>query len=555
MYILLTTPTLSLERIYKSNSVSNYFSGLIALSSNKYDESYNFFKKLRNLGESHSKYSESFIDSLVNNSKINEAFRYGMILKKKNLNIYESDIVIVSKFIKNEDFNRAYDYLISLNKENDYSELQRLIHQNLFNWVKIEKLNLNLKDAKTVFKSSSQKYENINKINEVFLNCYYDSPNLSKSFEKLIYDQNTNFTRYTFFYADHLFKKNLFSKANLILDFELQRNPRNLLLNQLKLDINSKKNYLKNNFDCKNISHIIAEIFYITSNALSSRGIYSISNFYINLSKFLNQNFLSYNTLLAENFMMLEDYAIAYKTYLLLNKGGKVYNWHSSKQIALINIKKKEREKAIRIMEKNYRQLDNPTIHQTYDYANFLKNNEKFKKSIKYYSKLIGKISSTHELYPKAKDGRGIAYEQTGEWKKAEKDFLSSLKAKPDQAYVMNYLAYSWIEKGIKIEKSLEMLEQANSISANDGYITDSLGWAFYKLKNYEKAKKYLQRAVQLMPSDPIVNDHFADSLWMNGQKIQARYYWNYVLNLNEAEKKLKDAIIKKILNGPNQLN
>ena len=80
-----------------------------------------------------------------------------------------------------------------------------------------------------------------------------------------------------------------------------------------------------------------------------------------------------------------------------------------------------------------------------------------------------------------------------------------------EQAYVINYLAYSWIEKGINIEKALNMLKKANDLKKNDGYITDSLGWAYYKLQRYTDAEKYLQRAVKLMPSDPIVNDHYGD--------------------------------------------
>ena len=555
LYVLLSASAQSLEKIYKADTLSNYFSGVMALNSNKYDESYNFFRKLENLGESHSKYSKSFIDTLVNSSKINEAFRYALLLKKKNSNIYESDVVITSKLIKNENFDKAYDHIILLNKKDEYSELQNLIYQIIFNWVKIGKLNLNLEEAKNVFRTLSPKYKNINKINDVFLNCYYDSADLNIKFENLINDTTNYFSRYTFFYVNYLLKKNQFNKANLILNYQLQGNPKNLLLNQLKLDINSKKNHLKNDFNCKNISHIIAELFYITANALSSREIYSISNFYLSLSNYLNQNFFSYNTLLAENFMMIGDYQKAKTIFSFISNGGQVYNWHSSKKIALINIQNNEKTKAIKIMEKNFKQLNEPTLYQTYDFANFLKNNEKFEQSIKYYSQVINKISNGHELYPKAKDGRGIAYERTGEWDKAEKDFLNSLEAEPNQAYVINYLAYSWIEKGIKIKKSLDMLEKANSIRSNDGYITDSLGWAFYKLKKYEKAKGYLQKAVQLMPADPIVNDHYADSLWMIGKKIQARYYWNYVLNLDDAEKILKEKIVKKILNGPNQLN
>ena len=189
----------------------------------------------------------------------------------------------------------------------------------------------------------------------------------------------------------------------------------------------------------------------------------------------------------------------------------------------MLKLEESKDSKAISILEKNYRNLKSPSIYQTYDIAQFLKNNEKFNESLKYYSEVIKKISKNHELYPKAKDGRGIAYERVGSWAKAEKDFLESLDAKPDQAYVINYLAYSWIEKGMNIEKSLEMLEEANRLRSNDGYITDSLGWALYKLGKFEKAKEFLQSAVQLMPSDPIINDHFADSLLDEWREITSK--------------------------------
>ena len=127
---------------------------------------------------------------------------------------------------------------------------------------------------------------------------------------------------------------------------------------------------------------------------------------------------------------------------------------------------------------------------------------------------------------------------------------LDSLEVNPNQAYVINYLAYSWIEKGIKIKKSLSMLEKANKLRSNDPYITDSLGWALFKLERYQEAKDYLQLAVSLLPADPIVNDHYGDVLWKNGNEIQARYYWNYVLNLEQTDEKLKKNIENKIVKG-----
>ena len=99
------------------------------------------------------------------------------------------------------------------------------------------------------------------------------------------------------------------------------------------------------------------------------------------------------------------------------------------------------------------------------------------------------------------------------EWHKAEKDLEESLRILPDQPYVLNYLAYSWVEKGINIDKSLEMLNKATSLKKNDPYIMDSLGWAYYANKNYVDAEKFLRRAIKLLPLDPIINDHYADKL------------------------------------------
>ena len=179
-----------------------------------------------------------------------------------------------------------------------------------------------------------------------------------------------------------------------------------------------------------------------------------------------------------------------------------------------------------------------------------MKNNERFEESIIYYTQVINSVKKKHPLYSEASDGRGVAYERIGKWDKAEKDLLASLKANPDQAYVINYLAYSWIEQGIKIEKSLDMLEKANQLRSNDPYIIDSLGWALFKLKRYKESKDRLQTAVRLMPGDPIVNDHFGDALWKSGKEIQARYYWNYVLNLEKTEEDLRKTIKIKLIKG-----
>ena len=119
LYIfLLTSSSMGLEKYYRGDSVSNYFSGIISLQDYNYRDSYNFFKNLENLEDNHLRYSKSYIESLVNNSKINEAFQYSKKLKKKKLNFFHSDIVMISKFIKNNNFNKADKYFASIENNN-----------------------------------------------------------------------------------------------------------------------------------------------------------------------------------------------------------------------------------------------------------------------------------------------------------------------------------------------------------------------------------------------------------------------------------------------------
>ena len=127
---------------------------------------------------------------------------------------------------------------------------------------------------------------------------------------------------------------------------------------------------------------------------------------------------------------------------------------------------------------------------------------------------------------------------------------VESLSILPDQAHVLNYLAYSWVDQGVNLDEGLEMLKKANELRKNDGYIIDSLGWVYFAKKNYDEAEFFLQRAVELMPLDPIINDHYGDALWMQNKNIQARYVWGNVLKMKNTEKKLQEIIKKKLIFG-----
>ena len=538
----------NVEKFENAEKMTNYLSGVLSLNENKYQKSYNYLKKINNLEDIHYNYSQYFQYSLVSLEKFNDAAAYAKKLEKKNLDNFGSNLISGVYHLKNKNLDKSKKYFQKLSKNNQDGVIHSLLSISLNNWMNfkdINDVNMALKNIENI----PERFKKIKKIQKTFVYCYFNSIESDIAFKKLIDDPETDYSRYLFFYVNLLNQKNNEKKAKDLLNSSLNSFPRNLMLNQLKHDIN-KKNFDNNKFDCRDLSHIFAEIFYIVSNALATQENYSASNFYLNLAKYLNPHFVSYDTLLAENFYKINKYDLSRKIYYKIKKKGLVYQWYATKQISSIFLKEKKTKEALQYIEKNYKKIENPNEYQIYDYAEFLKNNDNYKESIKYYSEALEKIDKEHYLYAKITDGRGVAYERTGQWEKAELDLLDSLSAEPEQAYVINYLAYSWIEQGKNIGKSLEMLKKANKLRPNDGFIIDSLGWAMFKQKDYKEAKKYLELAIRIMSADPVVHDHYADALWMNKKTLQARYYWNYVLNLEDAENELKKNIKQKLLFG-----
>ena len=534
------------DKFNKAESIADYFSGVVLLNQSKYDDSAKYLKRLDGLEKIHPIFSTRYLYSLINSGKYNQAFNYSKKMEREKQDSYESNLIIGIYHLKNKKFDISNRYFEKAKNRKSLSILDNYIVNSLYLWSMINDLNKD--QAITRLNQFDNRFENLKKIQSVFVNCFFDSNDTDLLFEKLINDKRTDFSRYNYFYANYLNSKKKGKDAKKTIQAALERYPRNLLLNQYKIDLNNIKH--KSGFNCKKENNVVAELIYISANALSSQSIYSISNFYLNLSKFLNADFHAFDTLLAENSYKINDYSNAKKIYRKLTSHGNAYKWYAYKQISRILIEEDQKKSSLNLLEEAYNSLPVKGLYETFDYAEFLKNNEKFKESIKYYTEILDKINKDHPLYSEATDGRGVAYERIGDWNKAEKDLLNSLQASPDQAYVINYLAYSWIEKGIKIEKSLKMLEKANRLKTNDPFIIDSLGWALFKLKRYEESKDYLRNAVSLLPADPTVNDHYGDVLWKTGHKIQARYYWNYVLNLKNTEKDLIDKIELKLIKG-----
>jgi tetratricopeptide (TPR) repeat protein len=135
---------------------------------------------------------------------------------------------------------------------------------------------------------------------------------------------------------------------------------------------------------------------------------------------------------------------------------------------------------------------------------------------------------------------RGIAYERSNQWNLAEADLEHALELKPDQPLVLNYLGYSWIDRGEKLHRGLKMIERAVELRPDDGYIVDSLGWAHYRLGDYPSAVEYLEKALELVPEDPTINDHLGDAYWKSGRTTEARYQWRRALQFKPEKEDIK---------------
>jgi tetratricopeptide (TPR) repeat protein len=182
--------------------------------------------------------------------------------------------------------------------------------------------------------------------------------------------------------------------------------------------------------------------------------------------------------------------------------------------------------------------------------GNILRARKAFHECADVYSKAIDAIPHPEKAHWLVFYFRGICYERDKQWPKAEADLKKALELSPEQAHVLNYLGYSWVDQGVNLEEGMQMIRRAVEQRPDDGYIVDSLGWAYYRIGDYNEAVKNLERAVELKPEDPTINDHLGDAYWRVGRLLEARFQWSHARDLKpepddlkRIEAKLKDGL------------
>ena len=528
---------------FNSKDLSNYFSGIVAFENKSNSKALKFFNSSKNLIKDHDPYLKKYVKTLVLEQKVSEAIN--VIKKNKNKsnsNFFDAHLLLILDSLKRNDIEKAYEDLKIASNFVGQDRLNSAILETLKQYVFV------FKEKKLI--SSKKNFGNLSFIAETFQRCYLDDPSTKNFFLNLVNNNEADYSRYLYFYLSYLVQQKNYDELNdIISDIEYINST--LLLSQGKSWIEDRNfENFQYVFSCQNHNHIISEFLFLISNLYSSQDDFERSNFYLYLSNYSNSKFVFNLSLVAENYYFNEDYKKSKIILRNFKKENIFYYWFRVKKEAQIIAKQKNKEDSIKFISTQFNKIDKPNNKMIFDLANFYKNSKEYETAIEYYSIVIKNLKDNSDIKSDLLYRRGGSYERIGDYTNADRDLLESLTISPDDAYVLNYLAYSWLERDYKIDEAIKMLETAYAEKSNDPYIIDSIGWAYYLIDDFIKAEKYLKRAVELMPDDPIVNDHYGDILWKLDQKIQARYFWKNVLKMEDAEEEIIDKINLKLVEG-----
>ena len=453
--------------------------------------------------------------------------------------------------IKRKKFNSALNRLKKINK----SSFERFSVPIIEAWI-IAGEERNLNKAKQKLDELKKDYAvNTYSLRNLNLALIYDFFN--KNDKALIYYQKSinDFTKPSYRLVEILsnaYERNGdFEKAKDIYTKFLSNHQDNLLVEKSLKRIEKKA--VPNKL-IANTNDAIAELFSTISSTFSSDFTNNFAIVYSHFSLYLKKDFEVAQLYLAELLEEKKRYVEANNLYEKIKPSSNFY-WHSklkkARNLELLG----DSEKSIPILKEmsNEKQERHDSLKLLGD---IYRNYNKYTEAIKFYNEAVSRIQKISSEHWELLYSRGMAYERNNQWIKAEKDFLKILELVPNQPDVLNYLAYSWIEQDSNLEQAKKFILKAASIKPRDPYIVDSLGWAYYNLKEYDKAIKELEKAIDLKPTDPIINDHLGDAYLKVDRKLEALYQWKKAIQFkpeNDLEKKIEKKIKK--YDNDNQLD
>jgi len=293
----------------------------------------------------------------------------------------------------------------------------------------------------------------------------------------------------------------------------------------------------------------VAEVLREGVRALFKGGLYEEALPYLQLVMFLDGGHDETKMLLSEYYEAIQDYSRSVGLLRSIPESSDFY-WQGQINLAkaLFHLGKTREAGKLFLDISMKKKMDYTAL---FVWADLLRQEENWEDAIRIYNQVFQRVGDAGPYLWSIHFARGISYERMGQWDLAEKDLLKGLELQPDQPELLNYLGYSWVDRGVHIKEAKEMLEKAVAAKPHDAQVVDSMGWALYKLNEVDKAAQYLEKAVETTPYSTVINDHLGDIYWAQGRQREARFQWERALRyIDEKETVDKEFIKGKIANG-----
>lgn len=338
----------------------------------------------------------------------------------------------------------------------------------------------------------------------------------------------------------------MFDEAQSVLDNYMDQGLSHVLVTSLEADISAQKRPGK---FAKSVQIGAAEMFHSIGGSLRYEGSSDLSALFLQLGLYLDPNSAIMKIALAELLESASRFDEANALYATIGKKSPLYG-DAVVKVALNLDDLGDRNEAIRRLN-NISSVQPDNLEAVTALADLLRFDERYEESVASYDRVIDVLGVDNPVSWRYLYTRGISLERSKRWPEAEADFLAALRLNPGQPQVLNYLGYSWVDQGLNLERALEMIQQAIEWDPSDGYVVDSLGWAYYRLGRMEEAVQTLEQAAQLKPNSSEVNDHLGDAYWNVGRKREARFQWKIAIDVDDdPESKISKSAQLKLVNG-----
>ncbi|KZL21274.1 cellulose synthase subunit BcsC [Pseudovibrio axinellae] len=522
-----------------SSLSGSYLSGRSALLARDFDGASNYFSAaLKSDPSNFYLLDRAFVISLANGD-IEHAFPLAQRILEEDQDHFLAQLATAVRRVQLGDFETQLPNSVT----QDVNPLSRLTFAIVSAWEKAGQGKADEAIADLTSTTGEKWFDLFVNFNAGLVAEYANTPSQAAEFYKVAYEIDRGALRNAISYTRMLAASGRQQEAlDIIAEYE-QLIPEHPLLISLREKIESGKIIES---VAKTPADGLGEALHGLGIALSKEGEELAAN-YLQLAVYLNPKNDSALIGLASLFEQLGDNQRAIE-YLSQVPDSSPMKREAEIQIALHYNVQDNLEEARAHLEKLV-EADPSDLEAITSLGNVLRSHSLFEEAETSYNQGLKTISEIQANHWTLLYFRGITRERQDKWSAAEEDFRDALTLKPEQPMILNYLGYSLVDRGLKLDEAQKMIERAVRLRPTDGYIVDSLGWVYYRLGRYSEAVERLERAVTLRPHDPIINDHLGDAYWQIGRKLEARYKWNHARDLNPEPEDM-ERILSKIENG-----